>query len=268
MDFWRKSPFRLCTNEREHVDFGAWCHKALSELNADQSGLLVTLIWGLWTIRNRWVFEKKRASVGISLERLVDNWRRYVTAMEEKKVKNRGRVTGTAEWKTPPRGVLKVNVDASIGRGGKRGIGVIVRNSRGEIRMAACKRIHAEWEVDTAEAYAVLYGLQTCWEAGYRRIELETDSKIVADAMNRKTQLQNYTSVFIQDALVQGDRFDAVSFSHVRRSANMEAHKLAQLAYLLKEGKPGTRTFHLASMMYLNLEITVVMWLEMNRANE
>ena len=154
MDFWRKSPFRLCTNEREHVDFGAWCHKALSELNADQSGLLVTLIWGLWTIRNRWVFEKKRASVGISLERLVDNWRRYVTAMEEKKVKNRGRVTGTAEWKTPPRGVLKVNVDASIGRGGKRGIGVIVRNSRGEIRMAACKRIHAEWEVDTAEAYA------------------------------------------------------------------------------------------------------------------
>ena len=237
MDFWRKSPFRLCTNEREHVDFGDWCHKALSELNANQGGLLVTLIWGLWTIRNRWVFEKKRANVGISIERLVDIWRRYITAMDEKKVKNRDGVTGTAEWKPPPRGVLKANVDASIGRGRKRGIGVIVRNHRGEIRMAASKRIHADWAVDTTEAYAVLYGLQICGEAGYRRIELETDSKIVADAMNGRTQLQNYTSVFIQDALVQGDRFDAISVSHVRRNANMEAHKLAQFALLLEGGR-------------------------------
>ena len=55
--------------------------------------------------------------------------------------------------------------------------------------------------------------------------------------MNGRTQLQNYTSVFIQDALVQGDRFDAISVSHVRRNANMEAHKLAQFALLLEGGR-------------------------------
>jgi len=85
MDFWRKSPFRLCTNSRKHVDFGAWCHEILSVLDAEQSGLFVTLIWGLWTLRNRWVFKKKRESVEISLERFVDSWRRYVAATEAQK---------------------------------------------------------------------------------------------------------------------------------------------------------------------------------------
>jgi len=52
-DFWGKSPFRLCTSNRRQRNFGAWCHDMLSVLNDDQSGLLVTLIWGLWGLRNR-----------------------------------------------------------------------------------------------------------------------------------------------------------------------------------------------------------------------
>ena len=55
--------------------------------------------------------------------------------------------------------------------------------------------------------------------------------------------MQNYTSVFIKDALAQGDRFDEASFSHVRRSANMEAHKLAQLALLIEGGKTWYKDF-------------------------
>ena len=53
--------------------------------DADQSGLFVTLIWGLWVLRNRWVFEGKRENVGISLVRFVDGWGGYVEAMEAQK---------------------------------------------------------------------------------------------------------------------------------------------------------------------------------------
>ena len=96
MDFWRKSPFRLNTISREHGDFGAWCHDLLRVLDAEKSGLLVTLIWGLWTLRNRWVFEKKRERVGASLERLVGSWRRYVAAMEEQKGQYQEKKAGTS----------------------------------------------------------------------------------------------------------------------------------------------------------------------------
>ena len=114
---------------------------------------------------------------------------------------------------------------------------MIVRDCLGETKLAACKGVYADWEVDTTEACAVLYGLQVCGEAGLRKIELETDSKTIAEALNRRTQLQNYTSIFIQDALGMGEFFDVVSFSHVRRNANMVAHKLARLALQFEGGK-------------------------------
>ena len=197
MDFWRKSPFRLNTFSRDHGDFGAWCHNFLRVLDAEQSGLLITLIWGLWTLRNRWVFEKKREKVGTSLERLVGSWRGYLAAMEEQKGQNHEKKAGTSVWLPPPKDVLKVNVDAAIGGDRKRGIGVIVRDCLGETKLAACKRIYADWEVETTEAGAVLHGLQVCREAGHRKIELETDSKTIAEALNRRTQLHNYSSIFI-----------------------------------------------------------------------
>jgi len=125
-DFWRKSPFRLCTNSRRQRDFGAWCHEMLSVLDADQSGLLITLIWGLWALRNRWVFEGKKESVGISLGRFVDCWCRYAAARETQRVQLKGKGTGAVKWIPPQRDACKANVDASIGRERRRGVGAVV----------------------------------------------------------------------------------------------------------------------------------------------
>jgi len=63
------------------------------------------------------------------------------------------------------------------------------------------------------------------------------DSKTVADALNSRRKLQNYTSTFIHDAHILGSLFAAVSFSYVRRSANMVAHQLARLALASEGGK-------------------------------
>jgi len=126
------------------------------------------------------VFERKRENVGISLGRFVDCWCRYVAAMESQKGLHKGKGTEAVKWVPPHREACKANVDASIGKDRRRGIGVVVRNSKGEIRLAACKCIRANWEVDTTEAFAALYAMKLCWEAGIRRLELETDSKTTA----------------------------------------------------------------------------------------
>ena len=54
-------------------------------LDADQSGLFVTLIWGLWFIRNSWVFKGKKEEVGLTMLRFVDGWSTYIEAMESQK---------------------------------------------------------------------------------------------------------------------------------------------------------------------------------------
>ena len=64
MDYWRKSPFRLSTCKRKEKDFGAWCHGFINMIDADQSGLFVTLIWGMWFIRNSWFLKVRRRKLG------------------------------------------------------------------------------------------------------------------------------------------------------------------------------------------------------------
>ena len=163
--------------------------------------------------------------------------------MESQKGQRKGKGAGAVKWVPPHREAYKANVDASMGKDRRRGVGVVVRNSRGEVRLAACKCIRADWEVDTTEAYAALYAMKLCWEAGIRRLELETDSKTTAEALSRRKVLNNYTSIFIHDAGEMEGRFDVISFSHVRRCANMAAHELAKLALQFDEEKTWFRDF-------------------------
>ena len=58
-----------------------------------------------------------------------------------------------------------------------------------------------DWGVEIVEAYVLYYGLKICWEAGLRTLEMETNSKLVADMLNGGIKRQNYVSNFIHDAI-------------------------------------------------------------------
>jgi len=94
-------------------------------------------------------------------------------------------------------------VDASTGKDGKKGVGLVVGDRKGDI-MAACRSFMTNWEVETMDVYAIFYGLRICWQARIRMLELEMDLKLVADALNGRTKLLNYTFIFIHDALTLG----------------------------------------------------------------
>lgn len=59
-EIWAKSPFRFEIQDRNHNEFGAWCHHLFSLLDAEQRGLVMSILWGIWNSRNKWVFEKRR----------------------------------------------------------------------------------------------------------------------------------------------------------------------------------------------------------------
>jgi len=234
VEYWSKSPFRFCTRDRHEHDFGSWCHGTTKLLDKAQCGLLATLLWGLWLTRNRWVFDRKREDVGLTMLRCVDSWNHYVEVMQANGVRG-GRKQGVClTWEPPRQGQLKANVDAATGRDGMKGVGVVVRDKNGDVKIMACRSFRANWEVETVEAYAVLYGLQICWQEGFHTLELETDSKQVADALNGKKDFLNYTSTFIHDALNLGTRIPVISFSFASRVTNRVAHELARLALRLR----------------------------------
>ena len=134
-------------------------------LDNDQCGLLATLLWGLWLIRNR-----KREDVGLTMLCYVNSRRHYVEVLEEQGTRGGRKQEVLLKWEPPREGQFKVNVDALTGRDGMKGVGVVVRDRNGDVKVMACRRFRANWEVETVEAYAVLYGLQICGQEGLQML--------------------------------------------------------------------------------------------------
>ncbi|KAL9271554.1 hypothetical protein AKJ16_DCAP25357 [Drosera capensis] len=66
-----------------------------------------------------------------------------------------------AKWKAPAPGVMKVNVDATSTAIRVNGLGVMIRDHRGDAIMAMGHRISARQEPAVAESLAIRLGIET-----------------------------------------------------------------------------------------------------------
>ena len=76
--------------------------------------------------------------MGLTAMRYADGWCKFAEAMELQKAGFKRKCDEPALWKPPGCGLFKSNVDASVGREGKKGVGVVVCDEKGDIRAAAC----------------------------------------------------------------------------------------------------------------------------------
>lgn len=58
-------------------------------------------------------------------------------------------------WVTPPNGIVKLNLDASIGEDGWIGFGVLARDSSGMIMLSAARSVKEYWPPEVVECKAV-----------------------------------------------------------------------------------------------------------------
>lgn len=92
---------------------------------------------------------------------------------------------GQQDWKAPPPGWFKVNVDAATNLSKQwGGLGAVVRDSSGEIVAAAAQRTTLKGNVADMEAEAVLPGIQVAREANCVHFVIESDSKEVVELVN------------------------------------------------------------------------------------
>jgi len=71
--------------------------------------------------------------VGLIVMRYANGWCKLVEVVELQKVGFKRKFREPALWKPFGYGIFKANVDASVGREGKKGIGVVVRDEKGDI---------------------------------------------------------------------------------------------------------------------------------------
>jgi ribonuclease HI len=80
--------------------------------------------------------------------------------------------------------MLKVNWDVAIAQGeNQMGVGIIIRDEKGNVIAAISKPVMATHDPATAEALAALRAVEFCREVGAFDINLEGDSLLVVKAI-------------------------------------------------------------------------------------
>lgn len=133
------------------------------------------------------------------------------------------------EWCPPPKGMLKLNTDASFNQG--RSIahaGIIIRNEEGDILTGLIKTFHATFPL-LVEALALREGIMLAHSLGIQKLMAESDCLEVIRSCRGEIKRGEILSL-VKDVLGFKDKFQFLGFTWVSKVGNMVAHNIASLA--------------------------------------
>ncbi|KAK9994125.1 hypothetical protein SO802_023828 [Lithocarpus litseifolius] len=137
----------------------------------------------------------------------------------------------TKHWIPPLPGKYKVNIDAVVFKEqGCCGVGVVIRNDKGQLMGAMSKRVEFPWGALEAEAKAAEMGVCLAWDLGLKDIEVEGDSLLVAQALKGSTPPALPILKIVEGVKWYLRKFSSWTVVHTRRINNVAAHLLANSA--------------------------------------
>ena len=137
--------------------------------------------------------------------------------------------TNREGWFPPPKGIIKINVDASYNYNSRTStIGAVARDSDSVVIFSAVSAIEDVEVPLQAEIYAILQGLQVARELNYTNIQIESDCLVAVKEINKKEPSSSEWGSIIMDIMDYFSEFDYCGICHVTRKANILAHNLAK----------------------------------------
>ena len=112
---------------------------------------------------------------------------------------------------------------------GKAGLGVVIRNSRGQALASLLEQTNLPFSPDITEALATATAISFAQGLGFTSFTLEGDSTdIIKSLKSDEASLSAFGHILSLAKSMMAD--DNIRFSHVGRMGNMVAHNLAQHA--------------------------------------
>ena len=132
------------------------------------------VMWSIWFNRNQCLhkqFSSLPADLVRKASRMQGDFGYEMTRNEKVETAS---ATG---WKKPPSGSIKLNVDAAFATVVKEArLGLVIRDSRGEVLWSAVKRVDQVYSPLQAELLAILFGLEEIAGFTSQDVEVESDS--------------------------------------------------------------------------------------------
>ncbi|XP_024033533.1 uncharacterized protein LOC112095662 [Citrus clementina] len=229
---WRCTDLEAAVQSIRRDDMLSTMHSLMRKGAKSEIDYVASIWWATWHARNKLLFEGKKPDP----RETVAKAKAIVVAYQAMQFKEQDSPSSIKEkeaqrWNPPPSSKLKINVDAAVhAESQMAGLGAVIRNSQGQVVVAAVKSINFQGDVSIVEAKAVQWGLEVASKASFTNVIVETDCSMVANLANNK--VSNKTEIWWTIAEIQSSRqdFQSIDFQHVPRQCNTSAYSLAKRA--------------------------------------
>ena len=212
------------------------------------------MMWTLWHRRNR----IRTSTVDFPLAQFVPTVTQALEVFQQANsndvVQSRGPTRPRIRWSPSAEGEIKVNFDgAQFSDMGKAGLGVVIRNSRGQALASLSEQTSLPFSPDITEALAAARAISFARGLGFTSFTLEGDStNIIKSLKSEEASLSTFGHILNSAKSMMAD--GNIKFSHVGRMGNMVAHNLAQHARHVKGFSIWTEDVpsHLTHVLYAN----------------
>ncbi|XP_024159725.1 uncharacterized protein LOC112167011 [Rosa chinensis] len=215
-------------------DVISWLSQCAKDLSLPQFRELLFSLWGVWKERNDRVWNQKRleawdVSLGI------------VSRLKEFRFHNqkppRSKSVYRAVWRTPPVGLVKINVDGAFHHVTRKGgLGFVIRNETGVMLGGGAWSVSGLLSSEHAEILACKAALEFAGEHGFGPAILEIDAFEVQHQLSRCASANlSLLGRIYDDVGILLKSHSVVQVLHVSRQGNGIAHVLATYGHSLRQ---------------------------------
>ncbi|CAN1752800.1 Putative ribonuclease H protein At1g65750, partial [Linum perenne] len=141
------------------------------------------------------------------------------------------RQTVDVAWERGPETWVTLNSDGAVDRlGGKAAAGGLIRNSEGRCLLAFSMNL-GNCSVTRAELRGAIEGLHRAWEAGYRKVIAQLDSRVAISILTSGDRLSNQFALEKARFQELRSREWNLVIKHTYREGNRAADYLASIGY-------------------------------------
>ncbi|KAM6596102.1 hypothetical protein CsatA_006626 [Cannabis sativa] len=239
---WKTSKFRLDLSKAQNMFNGDYLHSLSTILNQQDFELLLCIMWGIWTDRNKVVHGGSPRQPAAIINYAVcfhEDFTRAKQVLPSAAVdSNQNSATSfpvtvqhAPKWQPPPHNGFKLNVDAATNVDQKKlGIRAIIRDHNGVVVATYSKVVQGNFRSDEMEAKALFHALNWALQKQLAITHIETDALRVSNALTFASKDLSCFSDLIMDVRCLLSFFPQVLVTHVKGSANQEAHGLAKFS--------------------------------------
>ncbi|GAU29262.1 hypothetical protein TSUD_392120 [Trifolium subterraneum] len=214
------------TNAMDHI------FTICSNESSDTIGRVAMLLWCIWHNHN-----DKLWNDNVQMPRQIgrhafDAWNDWysVHKLQSNNV-SENTEADLVRWEKPALDWVKCNVDVAFVSGsGRTSMGLCFRDNNGHFMASMTQWQQTVISSVEGEAWALLLAMEEARYRGLDRVQLESDSKVLIEAIHMKRRGNSEFLSIVHDILSLMSSFINFEVKFVRRQANLVAHTLARAA--------------------------------------